>query len=63
MTGLERIRQSRKISRRELVELLYRDKYIISATTIYNHERGKHIERETLERCARVLGVPVGKLL
>jgi len=63
MTGLEKIREERGLSRKNIIELLYGDKYIISETTIYNHERGKSIEKDTIERLAKVLRVTVEKIV
>lgn len=60
--SLKEIRKQRNISQKKLVEMLYEDKYIISATTIYRFEHGKSIEQETINRIAKVLKVSVKEL-
>lgn len=60
--SLKEIRKQRNISQSRLVEMLYKDKYIISAATISNFERGKSVETETINRIAKVLKVSVKEL-
>lgn len=60
--SLREIRNQRNISQIKLTKMLYEDKYIISATTIYRFEHGKSIEQETIDRIAKVLNVSVKEL-
>ena len=60
--SLREIRNQRNISQIKLTKMLYEDKYIISATTVYNFERGRSIETETIDRIAKVLNVSVKDL-
>ena len=60
--SLREIRNQRNISQIKLTKMLYEDKYIISATTVYNFERGRSIETETIDRIAKVLNVSVKEL-
>lgn len=60
--SLKEIRKQRDITQLNLVDMLYEDKYIISATVISNFEHGKSIEIDTINRIAKVLNVPVEEL-
>lgn len=60
--SLKEIRNQKGISQEKLVDMLYEDKYIISATVISNFENGKSIEVDTINRIAKVLDVPVKEL-
>lgn len=60
--SLKEIRKQRGITQLNLVDMLYEDKYIISATVISNFEHGKSIEIDTINRIAKVLNVPVEEL-
>lgn len=57
MNGLKKIRKERNLTQKNIVDLLYEDKFILSAGTISNLEKGKTIEKESLERIAKVLNV------
>lgn len=60
--SLKEIRKQRGVTQLNLVDMLYEDKYIISATVISNFEHGKSIEIDTINRIAKVLNVPVREL-
>lgn len=60
--SLKEIRKQRGITQLNLVDMLYEDKYIISATVISNFEHSKSIEIDTINRIAKVLNVPVEEL-
>lgn len=60
--SLKEIRKQMNITQTKLVEMLYKDKYIISTAPISNFENGKNIETETINRIAKVLKVSVKEL-
>lgn len=63
MNGLKKIRTERDLTQQDIVDLLYKDKFILSMTTISNLENGKNIEKESLDRIAKVLNVSTEDIL
>lgn len=63
MSGLEKIRLERKLSRKDIINMLKNDGYDLSVSAIYNYEKKFKLGKQSLERIAKVLDVSIEDIL